>query len=79
MRRFFVLHARMQPFFRAWDRADERSYADAAHNVVDVEFPARSAGSLGDPLMDDDALREAAGRNFALLEALRAAAGRRRR
>ena len=38
MRRFFVLHARMQSFFRAWDHADQRSYADAERNVLDLDF-----------------------------------------
>ena len=45
MRRFFVLHARMQQFFRAWYRADAGSvYAAASPNVVDVEFLRRVAG-----------------------------------
>ena len=39
MRRFFVLHARMQQLFRAWDRADAgTSTRRPAPNVVDVDF-----------------------------------------
>ena len=34
MRRFFVLHARMQQFFKAWDRADAGVYAHAAASVI---------------------------------------------
>ncbi|HEX5107200.1 MAG TPA: FAD-dependent monooxygenase [Vicinamibacterales bacterium] len=70
LRRFFVLHARMQSFFRAWDLADEGSrYAWSSANVVDVEFLRRLQASLGDPLMDDDGLRVRLEENLQLLEA----------
>lgn len=69
MRRFFVLHARMQSFFQAWDRADQRSYADAASNVLDVDFLRRLMSALSDPMMDDAALRARLEENYALLEA----------
>ena len=59
MRRFFVLHARMQQFFRAWDLADTGVYSHAAMNVVDVEFLRRLQASLGDAIMDDEPLRQA--------------------
>jgi flavin-dependent dehydrogenase len=69
MRRFSVLHARMQQFLRAWDRADAGSvYMLAAANVVDVDFLRRLQAGLGDPMMDDEALRERLDANFALLE-----------
>ena len=69
MRRFSALHARMQQFLRAWDRADAGSvYMLAAPNVVDVEFLRRLQAGLGDPMMDDEALRERLDANFALLE-----------
>ena len=69
MRRFSILHARMQHFLRAWDRADAGSvYMLAAANVVDVDFLRRLQAGLGDPMMDDEALRERLGANFALLE-----------
>ena len=70
MRRFFVLHARMQSFFRAWDLADEGSrYADSSANVIDVDFLCRLQASLGDPIMDDDELRARLEANLQLLEA----------
>jgi flavin-dependent dehydrogenase len=56
MKRFFVLHARMQAFFRAWDLADERQYADHALNVLDAPFLRQWQDALDAPL-DDDALR----------------------
>jgi flavin-dependent dehydrogenase len=69
MRRFFVLHARMQSLLREWDVADTgSSYSHAAHNIVEVDFLRRLQASLGDPLMDDDALRQRLAENFALLE-----------
>jgi flavin-dependent dehydrogenase len=70
MRRFFVLHARMQSFFRAWDLSDEGSrYAHTSTNVIDVEFLRRLQASLGDPIMDDDGLRARLESNLQLLEA----------
>jgi flavin-dependent dehydrogenase len=69
LRRFFVLHARMQALFRAWDLADDASaYADSSANVVDLEFLRTLQGQLADPLMDDGALRARLEANFALLE-----------
>jgi flavin-dependent dehydrogenase len=69
MRRFFVLHARMQSLLREWDVADTGStYSHTAHNIVEVDFLRRLQASLGDPLMDDDALRQRLEENFALLE-----------
>jgi flavin-dependent dehydrogenase len=70
MRRFFVLHARMQAFLRAWDAADAGSaYAHAAANVVEVEFLRKLQADLGVPPMDDEALRARLEANFLLLEA----------
>jgi hypothetical protein len=70
MRRFFVLHARMQHLFNAWERADGASYAHSAPNVMDVEFLRRLQSSLADPLMSDEKLRERLDRNYETLEAL---------
>ena len=69
MRRFFVLHARMQSFFRAWDRADQRCYVEAGYNVLDLGFLRHLQSSLNDPRMSDDALRARLEENYALLEA----------
>ena len=69
MRRFLVLHARMQSLFNAWDRADATPYGNAAANVMDVGFLRRLQNSLDDPLMEDGDLRARLESNFALLEA----------
>jgi flavin-dependent dehydrogenase len=70
MRRFFLLHARMQQFLRAWYEADQGSaYGYETPNVVDVEYLRTLQSSLGDPLIDDAALRARLEANFALLEA----------
>jgi hypothetical protein len=69
MRRFFVLHARMQQFFNAWYRADaDRCYMQASPNVVDVEFLRLWQAGLGDDLLDDDHLRKRLEDNYAQLE-----------
>jgi flavin-dependent dehydrogenase len=68
MRRFFVMHARMQSFFRAWDVADQRHYSDAGRNVLDLDFLRHLMSSLNGPLMDDDSLRARLEENYALLE-----------
>jgi flavin-dependent dehydrogenase len=71
MRRFFVLHARMQQFLKAWSVTDAGTvYETAAANVVDVEFLRRWQASLGDPMMADDALRARLDANYAQLESL---------
>jgi hypothetical protein len=71
MRRFFVLHARMQQFFTAWYRADAGTYyAPTSPNVVDVEFLRRWQAGLTDEPIDDDHLRRRLADNFATLEAL---------
>lgn len=69
MRRFFVLHARMQRLLNAWDRSDREAYAPAAVNVLDVEALRRLQGSLADPPMDAAALGARLEQNYALLEA----------
>jgi hypothetical protein len=68
MRKFFVLHARMQQLFSAWDLADRNHYEDACTNVVSVDFLRHLQASLAAPTMDDEALRHTLEDNFALLE-----------
>ncbi len=63
LRRFFVLHARMQQLFNAWGRIDHGTYRDARANVLDVERLRHLQDSLDDPPMDDAALRERLDRN----------------
>jgi flavin-dependent dehydrogenase len=68
MRRFFVLHARMQQFLRAWDAADAGSrYADDFTNVVRVPFLQDLQAALAIPRMEDEALRARLESNLELL------------
>jgi flavin-dependent dehydrogenase len=69
MRRFFVLHARLQQLFHAWDLADQPQYEDAAANVVSVDYLRRLQASLTPQRMSDDALRELLAANLTLIEA----------
>ena len=69
MRRFVVLHARMQALLRAWDAAAEVHAGPGAANVVDVDFLRRLQAELRDPRLNDDGLRERLQSNFELLEA----------
>jgi flavin-dependent dehydrogenase len=70
MRRFFVLHARMQQFLKAWYMADAATvYEASAPNVVDVDFLKRLQADLGGRIVDDEALRRKLEDNYALLEA----------
>jgi hypothetical protein len=69
MRRFFVLHARMQQLLRAWDLADQgASYFGESTSVVDVAWLRALQASLDAPLKDDDALRAELLANFEMLE-----------
>ena len=68
MRRFFVLHARMQQFFRAWDLADRCTYGEGFTNVVGMDALRRLQTDLGVPSMQDDELRAVLDRNVAWLE-----------
>lgn len=67
MRRFTVLHARMQACFAAWDVADANAYSDRYTSVLDVEFLRVLQRSLGERPMDDEALRQRLEANLALL------------
>jgi flavin-dependent dehydrogenase len=74
MRRFFVLHARMQQFLRAWDVADaSSSYSGSFANVVAVDELRELQAGLDGPCMEDDALRARLERNFEMLERLASA------
>jgi flavin-dependent dehydrogenase len=68
MRRFFVLHARMQQFFKAWDRADPGVHAHGAASVIDVDFLRQLQAGLGDAMLDDGPLVRRLEANYALLE-----------
>jgi flavin-dependent dehydrogenase len=68
MRRFFVLHARMQQLFRAWDLADTSAYADGFTNVTFVESLFDLQAALAAPRMPDEELRRTLEANFEWLE-----------
>ncbi len=71
MRRFFVLHARMQQMLRAWDRIDANAVYEVDHaSVVDVDYLRMIQSSLDAHPTDDDALRLRLERNLAQLEQL---------
>jgi flavin-dependent dehydrogenase len=68
LRRFFVLHARMQQLFRAWDLADATTYGAEFTNVVRIGYLRTLQASLAGPRVEDEALRLRLERNLALLE-----------
>ena len=71
LRRYFLLHARMQQFFKAWDRADAGAqYESASLNIVGVELMRKWQAALGAPLADDETLRARLETNFEHLQAL---------
>jgi flavin-dependent dehydrogenase len=68
LRRFFILHARMQQLFRAWDLADSCQYADGFTNVTSMESLFQLQSALAGPPLDDDELRRVLEANFGFLE-----------
>ena len=73
LRRFFVLHARMQQMLRAWDVADAARYEDGFTNVTFMQELFDLQSALGAPHMDDETLRRTLDANFAFLERFAAA------
>jgi hypothetical protein len=73
MRRFFVLHARMQQFLKVWSDIDGRPYERGCASVVDAEWLRRLQAELGNDPMDDEALRARLLTNFVTLEAFASA------
>ncbi len=69
MRRFFVLHARMQQFLRAWTDVDVPQYGGGFASVVAPPWLCRLQADLGGPAVGDDALRARLEGNLAQLEA----------
>jgi flavin-dependent dehydrogenase len=68
MKRFFILHARMQVLLRTWDQRDTARYARGFTNVVALEDLRRLQAALDAPAMSDDELRATLHANFELLE-----------
>lgn len=73
LRRFFVLHARMQQLFNAWGATVRGAYGQARINVLDVARLQRLQAALDDPPMSDDALRARLDENYAWLESMASA------
>ncbi|MFN8058737.1 MAG: NAD(P)/FAD-dependent oxidoreductase [Vicinamibacterales bacterium] len=67
MRRFFIVHARMQTFLRRWDQRTHPEYRHAFLNLLDIDFmaPLQAALLVHD---DDEALRARLDRNVTDLE-----------
>ena len=70
MKRFFVLHARLQVFFRVWDEQDRPEYAPGYADVIRVPELRALQAALAAPKMDDATLRATLQANVALLERL---------
>jgi flavin-dependent dehydrogenase len=68
MRRFFVLHARMQQFLKAWSDIDARNYGAGFTSVVTPEWLRRLQAELGGECLENDAMRRRLDANFVLLE-----------
>jgi len=69
MRRFFLLHARMQQLLRAWDQSDTGAhYPAGSTSVVNVEWLRTLQASLDEPRMDDASLRAMLEANLQRLE-----------
>ncbi len=68
MRRFFLLHARMQQFLKAWSGVDAGHYGAGFTSVVAPAWLRRLQAELGQPPIEDAALRARLDSNFALLE-----------
>jgi hypothetical protein len=68
LRRFFVLHARMQTFLRKWDELDTSQYQRGYTNVLSVPELKRLQLDIAVPGMDDETLRAKLLDNYALLE-----------
>ena len=68
LRRFFLLHARVQTFLRRWDEVDRARYAAGYTNIMSVPELKRLQHELGAPPMNDVTLRAKVLDNVALLE-----------
>ena len=69
MRRYFVLHARMQMLLRRWDELTiDAQFGAGFTNIIRVEPLRRLQAELGGPLMEDEELRAKLEANYALIE-----------
>jgi len=71
LRRYFLLHARMQQFFKAWNHADAGAqYESAWLNIVGVDLMRKWQAALAEPPADDETLQARLETNFEHLQAL---------
>jgi flavin-dependent dehydrogenase len=68
MKRYFVLHARIQMLLHEWNDKDAARYGEGWANIIAVGPLRRLQAELADPAMDDDALRARLDSNLGLLE-----------
>jgi flavin-dependent dehydrogenase len=68
LKRFALLHARMQQFLRVWHDADERLYQRGFASVIALERLRQLQAELATEPLDDAALRERLRTNFGWLE-----------
>jgi flavin-dependent dehydrogenase len=68
MKRYFVLHARVQQLLHAWNACDEAQYGEGWTNVIALEELRRLQAALGGPMLADEALRDRLEANLALIE-----------
>lgn len=68
MKRYFVLHARMQMLLQEWNDKDTTRYGGGWTNVIAIKPLGRLQAELGGPTLDDEALRVRLEANLALLE-----------
>ena len=68
MKRYFVLHARVQQLLHEWYAKDPAQYGEGWTNVIAVEELRRLQAALGDPLIDDEMLRQRLEANLRLIE-----------
>jgi flavin-dependent dehydrogenase len=68
IRRFALLHARMQQFLRAWHEADEQLYPAHFASVIGLERLRQLQAELATERLEDGDLRQRLRTNFAWLE-----------
>lgn len=68
MKRYFVLHARMQMLLHEWNEKDMAQYGEGWTNVIALEPLRRLQAELGGPPLDDSCLRQKLEENLRLIE-----------
>jgi flavin-dependent dehydrogenase len=68
MKRYFVLHARMQQLLHDWNEKDTAHYGEGWTNVLALSELRRLQAELGGPTLDDASLRARLAANLMLVE-----------